>query len=118
MFEDNFSTSDIVRAAQMKHMTMFLGNFIVGVMVDYLGQRALVNAFTNISAILLWIPFFLNASWIRWPMVGLFSISDAAWIGSLYALPVSMVPKEHIDKAMLIVNGIQWFSCAGNCLHI
>jgi len=113
MFEDNLSKSDILIATQTKHAVMFLGSFPVGVLVDKLGNRGLINALTNIFGIIWWSQFVFKASWVRWPMVGFFSIIDAAWVSSLYALPVSMVPQERLDTAMLLVNGIQWFSCIG-----
>ena len=116
MFEDNFSTNQIRLAAQSKHLMMLVGSFPIGVLVDRIGHRAFVNAFTSIAAIIWWTPFIFNLSWVRWPMVSVFSLIDAAWVSTLYALPISMVPQEHMDLAMLIVNGIQWLSCVGKNL--
>lgn len=111
MFGGNFSHGDIVYAAQAKSITMIFGSFPVGLLVDKLGQRTLVNGLTNLVAMIWWLPFLLDASWVKWPMVGFFSCIDAAWVASLYALPLSMVHQDNMGFAMILVNGIQWFSC-------
>jgi len=111
MFGGNFSDGDIVYAAQAKSITMIFGSFPVGLLVDKLGHRTLVNGLTNIFAMIWWLPFLLDASWVQWPMVGFFSCIDAAWVASLYALPLSMVHQDNMGFAMILVNGIQWFSC-------
>jgi len=111
MFGDNFSDEDVVFAAQAKSVVMIFGGFPVGLCVDKLGHRALVNALTNLVAIVWWLPFLTGQSWVYPPMVGFFSCIDSAWVASLYALPLSMVSQDNMGFAMILVNGIQWFSC-------
>ena len=73
MFGDNFSDEDVVFAAQAKSVVMIFGGFPVGLCVDKLGHRALVNALTNLVAIVWWLPFLTGQSWVYPPMVGFFS---------------------------------------------
>ena len=73
MFRDNFNDDEIVDAAQLKSLVMILGGFPIGLLVDKLGHRALVNALTNVVAILYWLPFLTDQSWVQFPMVGFFS---------------------------------------------
>ena len=107
VFRENFSKEDIIYAAQAKSLTMIFGSFPVGLFVDKLGHRSLVNALTNVISVLLWLPFITDQNWVQWPMVGLFSLIDAAWVSSLYALPLSMVAQDNMGFAMILVNGIQ-----------
>jgi len=106
LFRENFSEGDIVLAAQVKSIAMLLGSFPVGLLVDKLGKRALVNSLLNVAAVIWWLPFITDQEWVQWPMVMFFSCIDAAWFSSLYALPLSMVAKENMGLAMVLVNGI------------
>merc|ERR1719499_1516618 len=59
MFGSNFTDDEIVLAAQAKAITMIVGSFPVGMLVDKIGHRTLVNSLTNLMQMAWWLPFLL-----------------------------------------------------------